>query len=212
MINYENFFFFFFSSIAITSSIFVIYSINTIYSVFFLILVFINFSFILLILEIEFISIMLIIIYVGAITILFLFIVMMLDIKFVINKKQNFGYIPILILIGFIFFSENFFVFSKLFTSYNNLIKNWYYINTKNKIYSCKIYLIDYITNTETIGQTLYTYYFFFLLLAGVILLIALIGAVMLTKSKYKKININLHSQLSRNYLKSTFNINKKQP
>lgn len=208
------FFFFFFSSIALTSSIFVIYSINTIYSVFFLILVFVNFSFILLILEIEFISIMLIIIYVGAITILFLFIVMMLDINFFFNRKKKFGYIPILILISLIFFSENFLVFSKLFTSYNNLIRNWYDLNcnTKNTIYSCKIHLIDYITNTETIGQTLYTYYFFFLLLAGIILLIALIGAVMLTKTKSKNKNINLYSQLSRNFLKSTFNIDKKQP
>ena len=181
---------------------------------FFLILVFVNFSFILLILEIEFISIMLIIIYVGAITILFLFIVMMLDIKLFVNKKKNFGYIPILILISLIFFFENFLVFSKLFTSYNNIIKKWYdlNLNTKNTIYSCKIKLVDYITNTETIGQTLYTYYFFFILLAGLILLIALIGAVMLTKTKNKNKNFKLYSQLSRNYSKSIFNINKKQP
>lgn len=210
--NYENFFFFFFSSIAITAAIFVIYSINTIYSVFFLILVFVNFSFILLILEIEFISIMLIIIYVGAITILFLFIVMMLDIKLFFNRKKNFGYIPILILISLIFFSENFLVFSKIFTSYDNLIKKWYDLNTNKSFYSCKIHLVDFITNTETIGQTLYTYYFFFFLIAGIILLIALIGSVMLTKTKMKRKPKDISSQLSRNYLKSIFNINKKQP
>jgi NADH-quinone oxidoreductase subunit J len=214
--NYENFFFFFFSSIALLSAIFVIYSINTIYSVFFLILVFINFTGLLLIFEMEFISIMLIIIYVGAITVLFLFIIMMLDINLLINKKINFGYIPIISLLTFLFISETFIMLSKLFTSYHNNIDFFsqlsrYYPKIKKPfIYKDQTIFLDSITNAETLGQVLYTHYFFFFILSGLILLIALIGAVTLTKKK-KKNNIDFFSQLSRNYLKSTFNI-KKQP
>ena len=204
--NYENFFFFFFSSIALTSAIFVIYSINTIYSVFFLILVFVNITGILLILKIEFISIMLIIIYVGAITVLFLFIVMMLDINLKF-KLKNFGYIPIIFLISTLFCIETFLMFSKIFTSYYNNIEFWYKLK-KNNLW---IYRIDNITNIETIGQVLYTFYFFFFFFSGIILLISLIGAVILTKKEnvfIKDINI-LYTQLSRNYKKAIFNIKK---
>ena len=65
----------------------------------------------------------------------------------------------------------------------------------------------DLITNIETIGQVLYTHFFFFFILAGLILLIALIGAVTLTKTNKINNNIDLYTQLSRNFLKSTFNI-----
>lgn len=205
--NYENFFFFFFSSIALISSIFVIYSINTIYSVFFLILVFINFTGLLLIFEIEFISIMLIIIYVGAITVLFLFIVMMLDINLLINKKINFGYIPIILLISIIFFAETFITLSKIFTSYHHNMDSWFVKNHNYFTYKEQQIQFDIITNIETIGQVLYTHFFFFFILAGLILLIALIGAVTLTKKNKKNNTIDLYTQLSRNYLKSTFNI-----
>ena len=77
-------------------------------------------------------------------------------------------------------------------------------------MYKDRTIFLDLITNAETLGQVLYTHYFFFFILAGLILLIVLIGAVTLTKKK-KKNNIDFFSQLSRNYMKSTFNI-KKQP
>ena len=210
--NFETIFFFFFSTIALTSAIFVIYSTNTIYSIFFLILVFANSTGLLLISEIEFISIMLIIIYVGAITVLFLFVIMMLDINVLIDKKNknnNFGYLPIIFLISFIFFSETFLIFSKIFTSYYNLIQHSFYEN--NLFYQKFITKIDNIINIETIGQILYTYYAFFFLAAGIILLIALIGAVTLTKKEKKKnLTKKIYKQLSRNSLKAIFNIKNK--
>jgi NADH-quinone oxidoreductase subunit J len=180
--NFETIFFFFFSSIALTSAIFVIYSTNTIYSAFFLILVFVNSTGLLLISEIEFISIMLIIIYVGAITVLFLFVIMMLDINVLIDKNNNnnFGYLPIIFLISFVFFLETFVMFSKIFTTYYHLIEQSFFKN--DLFYNQVIYQLDNITNIETIGQILYSYYAFFFLAAGIILLIALIGAVTLTK------------------------------
>jgi NADH-quinone oxidoreductase subunit J len=208
--NFETIFFFLFSSIALTSAIFVIYSTNTIYSAFFLILVFTSTTGLLLISEVEFISIMLIIIYVGAITVLFLFVIMMLDINVLIDKNNNnFGYLPIILLISLIFFLETFVVFSKVFTSYYHLIQQSFFEN--NIIYNQFIYKLDSITNIETIGQILYTYYAFFFLAAGIILLIALIGAVTLTKKEKKKqsyLTKNLYKQLSRNCLRATFNIN----
>ena len=208
--NFDFIFFFFFSSIVLTSAIFVIYSTNTIYSVFFLILVFTNSTGLLLLSEIEFISIILIIIYVGAITILFLFVIMMLDINVLVKKikNQNFGYIPIICLISFLFSLETFIMFSKNFTTYYHVISQSFYNNSI--LYRIIITQVDSITNIETIGQILYNYYIVFFLIAGIILLIALIGAVTLTKKKKKTLFINsLYQQISRNSLKAIFNTNK---
>ena len=212
--NFETIFFFFFSSIALTSAIFVIYSTNTIYSAFFLILVFTNSTGLLLISEVEFISIMLIIIYVGAITVLFLFVIMMLDINVLIDKNNNnnFGYLPIIFLISFVFFLETFVMFSKIFTTYYHLIEQSFFKN--DFFYRQVVNQLDTITNIETIGQVLYSYYAFFFLVAGIILLIALIGAVTLTKKEKKNPNFltkNLYKQLSRNSLQAIFNIKNKK-
>lgn len=208
--NFENFFFIFFSSIILTSAIFVIYSSNTIYSIFFLILTFTNATGLLLISEIEFISIMLIIIYVGAITVLFLFIIMMLDINILINKN-NFSYFPIILLISFIFSIETFIVFSKNFTTYFNIIEKSFFKN--NIIYKQFIKHFDIINNIETIGHILYTYYSFLFLISGIILLIALIGAIFLTKKEKKKnhfLTKKIYKQLSRKSLNAIFNIKNK--
>ena len=232
--NFETLFFYTFSTIALISAIFVIYSTNTIYSAFFLILVFINSSGLLILSEIEFLSIMLIIIYVGAITVLFIFVIMMLDINILIDKNKidnNFGYLPIIFLISFIFFLETFIVFSKIFTSYYHLINNsifyqkyqvlfsflpekpnvYVYFNVKPFLKSF-IAQLDTITNIETIGQILYSYYTFFFLVSGIILLIALIGSVTLTKKEKRKIfKQNIYKQLSRNSLKAIFNVNSRK-
>ena len=230
--NFETIFFYTFSTVALTSAIFVIYSTNTVYSAFFLILVFTNSTGLLLISEVEFLSIMLIIIYVGAITVLFLFVIMMLDINIFIDKnkiKNNFGYLPIIFLISFIFFLETFIMFSKIFTSYSHLINNSFFTKKVNTLFffrdsmkgnfeifvDVKPFLknfinhLDIITNIETIGQILYSYYSFFFLVSGIILLIALIGSVTLTKKeKKKKLKQNIYKQLSRDSLNAIFNVN----
>ena len=230
--NFETTFFYTFSTIALTSAIFVIYSTNTIYSAFFLILVFTNSTGLLLISEVEFLSIMLIIIYVGAITVLFLFVIMMLDVNVLIDKNKinnNFGYLPIIFLISFIFFLETFIMFSKVFTSYYHLINNSFFTQKVNTLFFFRdsiingnfeifidvkpflknfIHKLDIITNIETIGQILYSYYSFFFLVAGIILLISLIGSITLTKKEKKKqIKNKIYQQLSRNSLKAIFNV-----
>ena len=152
---------------------------------------------------------MLIIIYVGAITVLFLFVIMMLDINVSIHKNANFGYLPILFLVCFLFSLETFVMFSNIFTSNYNLI-NQSFFSEKNVLYPYLIHHLDSITNIETIGQILYTYYAFFFLTAGIILLIALIGAVTLTRKETQKqsfLNKNVYKQISRNATKAVFNI-----
>ena len=231
ILNYDIFFFFFFAGIALTSAIFVIYSKNSVYSVFFLILIFTSITGLLLVAEVEFLAIMLIIIYVGAITVLFLFVVMMLDIKEINNKNNDTIYLPIILLLSSIFFIQIFIIYSKSFSSYENFINNNLLMGTyaclcedwtlryspfyRDISYNYHDYIlnIDLITNTETLGQTLYTYYAFFLLAAGLILLIALIGAVTLTmkeKRNKKFLTKNLYQQLSRNFLNAIYNIKKK--
>jgi NADH:ubiquinone oxidoreductase subunit 6 (subunit J) len=137
----------------------------------------------------------------------------MLDINILIdkNKNQNFGYLPIIFLISSIFFLETFLMFSKIFTTDYHFLQQFF---IKNDIfYKNFINEIDNITNIETIGHVLYTYYSFFFLAAGIILLIALIGAVTLTKKEKKKENFltkNLYKQLSRNSSKAIFTIKSK--
>lgn len=229
--NFETIFFYTFSILALTSAIFVIYSTNTIYSAFFLILVFTNSTGLLLISEVEFLSIMLIIIYVGAITVLFLFVIMMLDVNILIDKHKinnNFGYLPIIFLISFIFFLETFIMFSKIFTSYYHLINNSFFNKKVSTLFFFRdsmkgkfeifvdvkpffkqiITKLDIIANIETIGQILYNYYSFFFLVSGIILLIALIGSITLTKKEQKKqLKQNISKQLSRNPSRAIFNV-----
>ena len=185
----------------------------------------------LLVAEVEFLAIMLIIIYVGAITVLFLFVVMMLDIKKIETNNNNYGYLPIIFLISFIFFIETFTIFSKSFTSYQYFIHKNLAMETYARLcedwtwryspaYETVPYFhnqwhlkLDLITNIETLGQILYTYNAFFLLAAGLILLIALIGAVTLTlkeKKDKKFLTKNLYKQLSRNYINAVYNIKQK--
>ena len=102
-------------------------------------------------------------------------------------------------------------MFSKNFTTYYHLIEQSFY---NNSVYFNQIITqIDSITNIETIGQILYNYYILFFLIAGIILLIALIGAVTLTKKDKQNKTIlitSLYKQISRNSLNAIFNINHK--
>lgn len=184
-------FFYFFSSLILILALLAINTKNTVYSVLFLILIFCNSTGLLLTFNIEFVSIMLIIIYVGAIAVLFLFIIMMLDIKK--NIYEKFSYFLICLLIGLIFLYETFISINiKNIASFQNY-NEWY------------LY-VDSITNIETVGQILYTYYSIFFLLSGIILLIALIGATILTLKK--NIKQDSFKQLSRNNNFSIYKIN----
>jgi NADH:ubiquinone oxidoreductase subunit 6 (subunit J) len=179
---------------------------NPVHSVLFLILVFLNGSGLLLLIEAEFIAIMFIVVYVGAIAVLFLFVVMMLDIKIVETTKDIYRYIPFGSFIGFIFFLEVFLVLKQdlpenLTPHSSNLFSVFFddsYVDWSK--------LIDSITNLESLGQILYTYYFIYFLLAGLILLVAMIGAIVLTMQLNRQVRRQIiFKQVARNFDNAVF-------
>ena len=191
-----NILFYLFSASLVLSSIMVITARNTIYSVLFIVLSFLSSSSILFLLKCEFISIIFILIYVGAIAVLFLFVVMMLDLKDYL-KKDTLKYFPFGLFIGSVFFLEIVLIIKDMFiyNPYNiSLIVN-FYVNWYDKL--------DIFTELNSIGQILYTKFVFQFLLAGNILLLATLSAVVLTSKTDSKINYKtqiIFKQLSRNY------------
>nr|YP_011017712.1 NADH dehydrogenase subunit 6 [Griffithsia okiensis]WQF69535.1 NADH dehydrogenase subunit 6 [Griffithsia okiensis] len=192
----DSLLFFIFSSFALLSSIMVISLTNPIHSVLFLILTFCNITFLLLLLGAEFFSFLIIIVYVGAIAVLFLFVIMMLNIKN-LDKEINFLFvIPIILLM--IFFNINyFFDISQnvnLLIFPNNFTLHWIYWIEEN--YNKN--------NIIIIGNSLYTYFSSLFILSGLILLVAMVGVIVLTMHqktnlKYQKIEF----QLIRNFKNS---------
>ena len=162
------FLFFIVSIIIITSSLLVILSKNPIHSVLFLILVFFNTAILFLFSEAEFLAMILLIVYIGAVAVLFLFVIMMLD----INTASFLNYLPTGLFVGFIILLELLYVISQSKLIF--LTKNI----TENKITN------EIFENTKIIGNVLYTDYFLLFQLSGIILLVAMIGAILLTLRK----------------------------
>ena len=161
---------YFFSFLLLLSSIFVFISKNPVHSVLFLILAFCNASGILFLFNAEFLGLVFIIIYVGAIAVLFLFVVMMLNVK--IYSLDEFFYLPFIFLGGFVLVIQVFLVLEKAFS--NSIF--W----STSLPYNFENFL-DPLTSIDVIGQSLYNYYLLCFLLAGLILLVAMIGAIVLT-------------------------------
>ena len=157
-------FFYLFSFIITACAVMVISSRNPVHSVLFLILAFFNSGALFVILGAEFLAMMLVIVYVGAVAVLFLFVVMMLNINFSKVKEGFQKYFPIGSLIGFILFIE---IILMVFSG--DLL-----VNKNNE-------LNDTIPNTHKIGSLLYTEYIYVFQLSGLILLVAMVGAIVLT-------------------------------
>ncbi len=181
------FFFYFFSFIAVISAIMVTVSKNTVHSVFFLILDFISISSLFIMIGAEFLGMIMLIVYVGAVAVLFLFVVMMLNVAKQKNtwfkSSTNSAHIPIGLLVSIIIFFEVIIV-----------IGGWKYKpELSNKI------AISEITNTHSIGNVLYTDYIHLFQLSGMILLVAMIGAIVLTFRKREGLKRQSYfKQLSR--------------
>ena len=162
--------FYLFSSILLLSSLMVISTKNPVHSVLFLILAFLNAAGIFVILHAEFLAMILIIVYVGAVAVLFLFVVMMLDFKTSLEKDNILQYMPIGLLIGLVFIAELVIVL----------------INTRLDLSNIQILtnpLGNFMdqSNTQAIGSILYTNYVLYFQLSGVILLVAMVGSIVLT-------------------------------
>ena len=165
-------FFYIFSVIAVISAIMVTASKNTVHSVFFLILDFISISCLFIMIGAEFLGMIMLIVYVGAVAVLFLFVVMMLNVAQQKNQwflsKSSSSHIPIGLIISAIIFFELIIV-----------VGGWKYkpdlVNTINPDLTLNI------SNTHSLGQVLYTEYIHIFQISGMILLIAMIGAIVLT-------------------------------
>jgi NADH-quinone oxidoreductase subunit J len=162
-------FFYLFATVTVASAFMVIASRNPVQSVLFLILAFVNAAGLFLLLGAEFLAMILVIVYVGAVAVLFLFVVMMLDVDFAELRQGFLQYLPIGALIGVIFLLELILVVGA-YTIDPALVKT---VPTAA--------VPPALTNTQAIGQVLYTRYFYFFQAAGLILLVAMIGAIVLT-------------------------------
>mgnify|MGYP001366172261 FL=1 len=189
-----NFFVFCFSILLLVSAFFVISSRNPVHSVMSLVLVFLFSAGLLFCLEVEFLALSFIIVYVGAIAILFLFVVMMLDIKIGDNSLSFLAYGPVGYFLVFLFLLEITIPLINLVGSFDSVFSsdvNYFYVNWLQEI--------DYITNINAIGQLLYTYYFVYFLMSGLILYIAMIGALMLTLTLNRVVKKQIvYKQLAR--------------
>ena len=165
-------FFYVFSIIAVISAIMVTVSKNTVHSVFFLILDFISISCLFIMIGAEFLGMIMLIVYVGAVAVLFLFVVMMLNVAQQknqwFNSEENSGHIPIGLIISTIIFFELIIV-----------IGGWKFKPELSD--SSATQISSEISNTHSLGQVLYTDYVHVFQISGMILLIAMIGAIVLT-------------------------------
>ena len=169
------YFFYFFSFIVILSSFLVIFVSNPVHSVLFLIFTFFNAAIIFLIFKAEFLAMTLLIVYVGAVAVLFLFVVMMLNISESIFKEGFLRYFPFGLLLISIFLIELFMIFNsdKIIFPESGLIKI-------NEIMNLGM------DNTKSLGLFLYTDYFIIFQISGFLLLLAMIGAIVLAHSDLK--------------------------
>ena len=169
-----------FASFAIGAAIMVIRANNPVYSVLYLILVFVNTSGILILQGLDFFAMIFLVVYVGAIAVLFLFVVMMLNVKVEEKEESILRYLPVGGGIGLIFFLEVILALDKDFVPLG-------YLNTHVKdspliqTYMHWGEALVQKTGIEAIGQVIYTYYFYYFFLASFILLVAMIGAILLT-------------------------------
>jgi NADH-quinone oxidoreductase subunit J len=162
--------FYLFSAVAIASAVMVISARNSVHSVLFLILAFFNAAGLFVLMGAEFIAMILVIVYVGAVAVLFLFVVMMLDINFAELRQGFLQYLPIGGLIGIILLAELLFVFA-----------TWAVLPDSGMLAQAPVPPMAEISNTRALGQLLYTQYIYLFQAAGLVLLIAMIGAIVLT-------------------------------
>ena len=188
--------FYMFSLVAVLSALMVISARNPVHSVLFLILSFVNASGLFVLLGAEFLAMILVIVYVGAVAVLFLFVVMMLDINFVKLREGFLQYLPFGALLGIVLIIELGILFLTRSFSENSLSK---FVESP---------MINEIENTKLIGQVLYTDYFYLFQISGLILLVAMVGSITLTlrdRGQVKRQNIS-----QQNYLNANDSIEKK--
>ena len=177
-------FFYLFAGVCVASAVMVIVSRNPVHSVLYLILAFVNASGLFILMGAEFLGMMLIVVYVGAVAVLFLFVIMMLDVDFVELREGFLEYLPIGLVIGGIFVVELL------------LVAGGWVINP-GTVKQITAAIPANVSNTEALGLVLYTKYIHYFQIAGMVLLVSMIGAIVLTlrhKAKVKRQDINVQN------------------
>jgi NADH-quinone oxidoreductase subunit J len=182
-------FFYLFAAVCVASAFMVISARNPVHSVLYLILAFVNAAGLFVLMGAEFLAMMLIVVYVGAVAVLFLFVVMMLDVDFAELRQGFLQYLPVGVLVGCIFLAELLMV-----------VGAWTFGPGVPRAITAPIPPLASVSNTEALGLVLYTRYVYYFQAAGVVLLVAMIGAIVLTlrhKTGVKRQNIA--DQVARN-------------
>jgi NADH-quinone oxidoreductase subunit J len=177
-------FFYLFAAVCVASAVMVIVSRNPVHSVLFLILAFVNAAGLFVLLGAEFLAMILVVVYVGAVAVLFLFVIMMLDVDFTELREGFIEYLPVGIVIGGIF------LFELLLT-----VGVW--VINPGVARSITAAIPANVSNTEALGLVLYTKYIHYFQIAGMVLLVAMIGAIVLTlrhKVSVKRQDINVQN------------------
>ncbi len=160
--------FYLFAFVAVAAGVMVVSSRNPVHSVLFLILAFFSSAALFVLMGAEFLAMILIVVYVGAVAVLFLFVVMMLDINFAELRRGFLQYLPIGALIGLILLAELILIFG-----------SWGFAPEMSL--AAPVPPLDQVSNTHALGQLLYTRYFYLFQASGMILLVAMLGAIVLT-------------------------------
>jgi NADH-quinone oxidoreductase subunit J len=177
-------FFYLFAAVCVASAVMVIVSRNPVHSVLFLILAFVNAAGLFVLMGAEFLAMILVVVYVGAVAVLFLFVIMMLDVDFAELREGFIEYLPVGIVIGGVF------LFELLLT-----VGVWVINPGVAKTITAAI--PANVSNTEALGLVLYTKYIHYFQIAGMVLLVAMIGAIVLTlrhKVSVKRQDINVQN------------------
>lgn len=165
--------FYLFAAITVASGVMVITAKNPVHSVLFLVLALFNTAGLFVLLGAEFLAMLLVVVYAGAVTVLFLFVVMMLDINFVELRQGFLHYLPLGATIGIILLAELALV-----------VGGWHFAPEAAQASAAPIPAIETMTNTHAIGAILYTDYIYLFQAAGLVLLVGMIGAIVLTHRK----------------------------
>jgi len=180
--------FYVFAALLVASGVMVISARNPVHSVLYLVLAFFQAAGLCVLLGAEFIAMILVIVYVGAVAVLFLFVVMMLDINFRELRAGALQYLPIGGLIGLILLAE-----------LAAVLGGWIITPAAEKATSAPVAAMSGATNTEQLGQLIYTHYVYLFQASGIVLLIAMIGAIVLTLRQREGVRKqNVGSQLAR--------------
>jgi NADH-quinone oxidoreductase subunit J len=198
--------FYFVGVISFFSASMLVLSRNPVYSILFLVLAFVNVSFILFFLELEYLPLIFTVVYVGALTVLFLFVMMMLNVRIADLGTKNLQILPALFLLVVLFFSHVFLIIHGEFLSLNNVFPefcNEYSLITSDILFSVLCHEID--SNVRGLGFILYSSYLNLFILSGYVLLLSMVGVIVLTLRRYFTGRFQLpNSQIMQDFKKAS--------